>query len=306
MVSIIITSYKEPKTIANAIRSAAVPEYSGLREEFELITVIPDRATNTAAVSAVKKLGIENYTNIIDPQLGKPHALNMAFRQAKGDILVLSDGDVYLAKNSVQAMVTQLRKYPQLGGVTGRQISIDKKDTMFGYYSHLFSDALHKIRSKSANGNPNNRFFPMSGYVMAVKKELVDFELPDDILVDDGYISHKIYNKGYRIGYTDSASAYVRYPKNSNDYYLQKLRTNAGFLQLKKLGLVKPETDVRSPMQDLRMFFFPLLYARSLRELFWSSMLYILRLDLWIRLFLLRIFMPSKLASSWKRIESTK
>ncbi len=45
MVSIIITSFKEPKTIEKCIKSVANSNYSGIKEPFEVIQVSPDKET---------------------------------------------------------------------------------------------------------------------------------------------------------------------------------------------------------------------------------------------------------------------
>ena len=156
------------------------------------------------------------------------------------------------------------------------------------------------------NGNSTNKFFPMSGYVMAVRSSLLDFKLPVDVLVDDGYISHMIYNKGYTIGYSPKAAAYVSYAKSSEDYYKQKVRSTGGYLQLKKYGVIKSIDSSRGISQDLQLFLFPLKFARSPKEFIWSILLYGLRFNLWLRIFMLRFFNPRKLFNSWKRVESTK
>jgi cellulose synthase/poly-beta-1,6-N-acetylglucosamine synthase-like glycosyltransferase len=280
--------------------------YSGFGGKLELLLVIPDRATFAAALSALQKLRFQNYKHIQDSGKGKPQALNLAISAARGETVIFSDGDVYLARNSVQELIRQLDQNPELGAVTGRQLSIDSRRNMFGYFSHLFADALDHVRKPMQGTNPSNVFFPLSGYVMAVRRGLLNFELPQDVLVDDGYISCMVYNQGFRIGYNPKAAACVSYPKNSEDYFKQKIRSTGGYLQLKKYGVVRDETKSRGIKQDLNLFLFPLRYARGPKELIWSVLLYGLRFNLWLRIFLLRIFRPGVLFSSWKRVESTK
>lgn len=304
MISVIITSANEPKTISRAISCILDKAYSGYSEKLQLIVAAPDRPTLTAALRTVKEFDLTDYVEIQDPGKGKPLALNLALKQAKGELVIFTDGDVYLSRHSVKKLVEALEKFPELGGVSGRQFSIDDRNQIFGYYSYLFADALDKIRRPMQGVNPANIFFPMSGYVMAVRRKLIDFELPENVLVDDGYLSYMIYNKDYRIGYEPEAAAYVSYPKNSEDYFKQKVRSTGGYQQLKQFGIVS--VGSRSIAQDLQNITFPLTYAQRPKEFIWSLMLYALRFNLWLRIFFLKLFAPAKLGKSWQRVESTK
>ena len=304
MISVIITSAKEPKTISKAITCILDKNYSGYNANLQLLLAAPDRPTLTAAKRTVAEFNFKNYVEITDHGKGKPLALNLALKQAKGEIIIFTDGDVYLNRHCIKRLVEAMEKFPELGGVSGRQFSIDDRSTMFGYYSYLFADALDKIRKPMQGVNPLNVFFPMSGYVMAVRKKLLDFELPENVLVDDGYISYLIYNKGFRIGYVPEAAAYVSYPKTSEDYFKQKIRSTGGYQQLKQFGIVTAGS--RSITQDLQNITYPLTYARKPQEFIWSFLLYALRFNLWLRIFFLKLFAPSKLGASWQRVESTK
>jgi len=98
MISIIITSYKEPKTIGKAIRCIALPDC-------EIIQISPDSETLNAGLKVAQELNLgKNFKQIKDPYKGKPHALNMAFKKASGDILVLTDGDVFFDKDAVSIL----------------------------------------------------------------------------------------------------------------------------------------------------------------------------------------------------------
>ncbi|MFQ5492680.1 MAG: glycosyltransferase [Candidatus Dojkabacteria bacterium] len=301
-ISIIITSFKEPKTIKRAVSAILEKGYSGLGINFELITVIPDRPTATAALSTVKKYRFKSHVHIEDPGKGKPHALNLAFKRARGRYIVLTDGDVYLDKNAVPELVKSLQD-KQMGGVSGRQISIDNRKTMFGFYSHLFNKALDLNRIRAAN---DNTFYPMSGYIMAVKRELIDFELPDEVLVDDGYISYMIALKGFKIAYNPDAVAYVSYPKNFNDYFKQKVRSTGGYLQLKQYDIFKNQHNDRGPRGDIGMFLFPLQFAKTVKEYYWALLLYPIRIYLWFQIFVLNYISPHRYNTTWKRVESSK
>ena len=314
-VSIIITAWKEEKSIPKAINSLLSPE-NQLPEDFEVIIASPDKSTLSAAEDALKQLNITNYKLIQDPGKkagkGKPTGLNMAFKAAKGDIFVLTDGDVYLSPNAIKHLLEPF-KDKKIGGVTGRPVSADSTDNMMGYFGNLLADAAHHKRMIDLTEHPEGfstklvkkrDFFPMSGYVMAMRN--LGFKLPEDVLSDDAHTSYEIFNKGYKIAYRPEAKAYVKYATNLSDYFTQKKRSLGGFIQLWKYGVVKEETKSRSFWHELEYFWFPIKYARSLRQYFWSLLLYPIRFYLWLQIWYERKFTKKKFDETWVRIESTK
>ncbi len=297
MISIIITSYKESKTIGKAIESVC----DGLSKDYEIIQISPDKETLDAGLKKAKELKIsEKFKQLQDPCKGKPHALNLALNEAKGNILVLTDGDVFFDKNATTELIKPFED-SNVYGVTGRPVSRDEKDTMMGYFGHLLSDAAHHKRMRTLK---ETKFFPMSGYIMAIRN--FHLKLPEDVLSDDAYISYIVENKGKKIDYAPNARAFVKYPKNLKDYYKQKVRSLGGYLQLQEYGIVKEGKKIRTLKDELAYFWFPFSYASNIRELFWSKLLFPIRLITWIKIFFDRKVFKKNFVKSWTRIESTK
>lgn len=137
MISIIITAFKEPKTIGKAIESVL---NQNLTEEYELIVACPDEETKKIALSFPK---VKHFK---DPGKGKSFALNLLFKEAKGNILIFTDGDVYLGESAITE-ITKPFVDPKIGFVGGRVISQNSKKTMLGYWSHLLADVgAHRTR----------------------------------------------------------------------------------------------------------------------------------------------------------------
>lgn len=297
MISIIITAFREPKTIGRCIASIIDPEYQDLKQEdYEVLLVCPDEETRKAGFAKAQELG-RKIIHIQDPQKGKPHALNMAFAKARGDIFVLTDGDVYLAKNAIPHLLTKLRSDHEIGGVSGRPVSADEKNKMFAYFGHLLVEAAHHKRSSVS-------FFPMSGYLMAIRKP--NFSLPEKILSDDAFMSYMLLKQGCKIVYEPRAEVFVHFPRNFKDWYNQKVRSVGGYLQLRQLEIIESREQSRSMLKELQYFWFPFVFAKSPREFFWSLTLYPMRFWLWIRIFYERRILKKDFTKTWVRIESTK
>ena len=297
MISIIITSYKEPKTIGKAIESAI----SGLKQNYEIIQISPDKETLDAGLKKAEELKIsENFKQLKDPCKGKPYALNLALNEARGEILVLTDGDVFFERNATTDLTKPFEK-KEVGGVTGRPVSRDKKDNMMGYFGHLLSDAAHHKRMQTQK---NKDFFPMSGYIMAI--ENIKLKIPEDVLSDDAYISYVISNQKKEIIYVPKARAFVKYPTNLKDYYKQKTRSLGGYIQLEKYGILRKNGKTRTFKDEVKYFWFPFIYAKSFKEYIWSCFLFPIRFVTWIRIFFERRILKKDFEKTWCRIESTK
>lgn len=313
MVSVIITSWKEPKTIGKCIRCIGNKEYSGIDDNFEIIQLSPDKETLDAGLKEAKnlKLSQKQFRQIEDPHKGKPYALKMAIKAAKGDLLIFTDGDTYFEENAVKYILEPF-KDKNIGGVSGRPISMDSKDNIFGYWGHLLSESGHHRRCnqmkkvESTNYFKSDRtFFPMSGYIMATRK--INFDIPQNVLSDDAYISYELRNNGYEIAYVPKAICYVKYPTNLNDYYKQKVRSLGGFIQLEQFGVFKKDKQSRSILIELPYAFFVLAYPKNFKELLWSLLLFPVRLMTWIKIFWERKILRKDMSKSgWERIESTK
>ena len=311
MISVIITSLKEPKTIGKCIQCIAEKKYSGITKPFEIIQVSPDELTLKAGrkMANILKLSKSEYHHIIDPHKGKPYALKLALKKAKGEIIILTDGDTFFEANAVEEMVKPFEN-EKVGGVSGRPVSQDSRDNIFGYWGHLLSESGdHRRRNTMQETDgyyiSTETFFPMSGYIMAMRN--VNLEVPDNVLSDDAYISYSLRNKGLEIAYNPNAVCYVKYPTNLKDYYKQKVRSLGGFKQLKKFGVFKKDKQSRSFFIELPYAFFVLKYPKNLKEFIWSLCLFPIRLMTWIKIFWERDILQKDMPSTgWERIESTK
>ena len=312
--TIILTAANEPQTVVKALQNLLLSTRSFLKNDFELITVIPDEETSINTSKYIKSHYPKiRWHNIKDPHKGKPTALNLAFKEASGEYILLSDGDVYVSKNCVAEMFSHFQN-PKVAAVTGRAKSQDAKDTFWGYISHLLADGAHHKRMLTMTAHPSGHslkvvsttpsFFVLSGYLSLIKN--LNYNIPADCLVDDAYLSYLIFNKGLQLNYEPKALVYVKYPGNLKDWLNQKARSVGGYMQLWTYGVVNEKTKVRSFVKELEYFWFPLKYAQNIKQLFWSLILYFLRLYLWLRIFWEQRILKKDFYKTWVRIESTK
>ncbi|MBP9758761.1 glycosyltransferase family 2 protein [Candidatus Dojkabacteria bacterium] len=311
MISIILTAFKESKTISTALKYLAQPKYSGYQEKIEIIQVSPDKATLSAGLNYIKT--VENsslsFSQIKDPGISKPHALNIAFGKAKGEIIVLTDGDVNFEKNALEILIKEFTE-KKFDIACGKPVSSNQRNTFMGYISHLMTSAADDKRNKKLN--LEHDFFPLSGYALILNKSKFETNtneklvLPEDCLVEDAYISYKFYNNNLKLGYIKDSKVKVKFPSTLKDYFRQKKRSTGGYLQLWKYNIVKRSTNSRSIFQEIKYFLYPLKFAKSPLELIWSLAFYPTRLILWIVIWYERKIQNKDFTKTWVRIESTK
>jgi cellulose synthase/poly-beta-1,6-N-acetylglucosamine synthase-like glycosyltransferase len=293
MLSVIITALHESRTIGGAIEAFLAQ----LPEDAELIVVCPDPAT--AAVVEGYAARYPSVRRVADPQRGKPFALNIGLRAARGEIVVLSDGDVVVAKEALRPLLAPFED-PKVGAVSGHPVSLNPSTTVLGYWSHLLTESAHQMRLAR---DQTGQFLVCSGYLFAFRRRLVN-QVPDDALAEDAVISHTIAAQGYAIRYAPEARVFVKYPTTYRDWLRQKVRSAGGYAQ----------SYVRDSPFRMRSFRLEVLhgtrlalrYPRSLREFLWTALLFAARLHLWLLVFINVVLLRRRLPELWKRAETTK
>jgi len=294
MISVILAAYKEPEQVIKAIKVIK----NQLKQKNEILVFCPDKETAVAAesisgVNAFDDLGRHEFKE----KLGKPAALNQAFKIAKGDILILTDGDVFISDNAISPLLEKFKDH-KIGAVSGNPISINDKKTMFGFWSYILSDTAHKRRLRALK--LGRRMF-CSGYLYAFRNGIIK-KIPAETLSEDGLISHLIYSKGYKIAYSPESRVYVKYPDNFRDWIKQKKRSAGGYNQIKKwIG-----QEIRSFRKESLGVLDILKYASNFRELYYILMLIFARLYLWIVIFIDINIKKKEFKQIWVRIDSTK
>lgn len=290
-ISVIITAFKEPRTIGKAIQAVT----NQLSKSDELWVVAPDKETLEAAREfSVKDKRIRL---IKDSGDGKPTAMNLAVRRAKGKILAWTDGDVAISENSISELIKPFTD-KNIGAVTGRPVSIDSQNNKYGFWGYVLSEIAHERRLKAVQ--TSQRIF-CSGYLFAIRKSLMP-KLPEELLSEDGYISHRVYQKRYKIAYAPKAKVFITYPKNFSDWINQKRRSVGGYNQNYKLLGVK----IRSFSAESKNFWQLFKYVKLPKNLFWLLQLFAARVYLWAVIYRDINLRKKSRRELWVRVDSTK
>jgi poly-beta-1,6-N-acetyl-D-glucosamine synthase len=288
MISIIITAYKEAESVKRAISNILKNNL----KNFELFLVAPDKETLDAGKSIFKKINL-----VRDEGKGKPAALNKVMKKVKGEIVILSDGDVFVGEDSLNFLLAPFED-SRVGAVSGNPVSLNSRKKLFGYWAHVLTSVANQRRKESVK---RKRSFFCSGYLFAIRRNLFP-SLKKELLSEDGYISNFVYSKNFKIAYAEKARVFVKYPKNFRDWILQKKRSAGGYLQIKKLT----GKNMRSFGKEASGIFSLFKYVGGIRSLFYLSLLIFARIYLWIVIYLDLNLRKKTGQDIWKRVESTK
>lgn len=292
MISIIITSYNEPRTIGKSIERILA---NNLDCAYEILITAPDKETLDVAKKYSKKHRF--IRTLKDYGKGKSAALNLAVSKARGDILVLTDGDVYIDRNSLKPLIDAF-KDKTTGAISGNPVSINPKNTMFGYWAYVLTSIANETR---INAQKYKKRFFCSGYLFAIRKSLFS-KLPEGLLSEDGFISSRVYSKGYLIRYSENSKVYVKYPTTFRDWIIQKKRSAGGYNQIKKLTGMSLRSFGSESLGAFGLF----KYLSNLSEVIWLIELFLARLYLWAVIYRDITIKKKSHKEIWKRVESTK
>ena len=294
MLSIIITSFKEPNVdfAIKAIVSQEIPD------DYELIVAAPDAETKAVVEKFAEKYPQIRYFQ--DHGKGKSSALNLLFKEAIGKILVFTDGDVVVGKDSIKNLLKHFSD-ENVGVVSGRPVSSNRKDNMMGSLLHLLLDAgAHSIRKEMFE---KGKFLEASAYLLGMRAGGVN-EIPLDV-AEDAMIPYLFWRKGYKISYAEDAPVYVKNPNNFSDFVKQRVRTAKAHENLLKHAPDFPR--IKSFKNEILMGWHRALsYPKTLKEFIWTLALFPARLYIWLKVFTDTKIKNKNYADNWERIGSTK
>jgi cellulose synthase/poly-beta-1,6-N-acetylglucosamine synthase-like glycosyltransferase len=295
MISVIITSYNEPKATLRAVNTFL--EQENFNKDFEIIVCDPFPEVENFIKKNIKSKKVKFF---LDPGEGKSYALNLLFQEYNSanseDFFVLTDGDVNVSKNTLFEF-SKAFEDEQIGCLTGKPVSIDSRDSKYGYWSHLFFAGIDKTRKRLSD---EKKFLECSGYLFAARKNVIfDFPLETS---EDSIIPFLFWKKGYKIKYVPEAEVYVKNPADWKDFVNQKVRNIKGHENLNKIAPDMPRT--KSLFNEIREgFLFSLLYPRRLKEIFWTLQVYFARLYIYFKAFK-DMRKKKSYSDGWREIET--
>ncbi len=158
---------------------------------------------------------------------GKIAAMNRAVHFVKTPIMVFSDANTILGKQSVRLIVDMFRN-PKVGCVSGeKRIKQKDAETAAGAGEGLYWKYESTLKKWDAEWYS---VVGAAGELFAVRTDLFE-DVEPDTLLDDFIISLRIAMKGYTIQYNPEAYAMETASANVKEELKRKIRISAGGIQ---------------------------------------------------------------------------
>lgn len=222
-VTLFVAAYNEKDYVEQKVKNSFELDYP--RDKVKQVWVTDGSDDGTPdMLKKYKDQGVEVYHK--SERGGKIGAMNRGMQFVKTPIVIFSDGNTMLGKESIQRIV-DLFKDPKVGCVSGeKRIWSKDKDTAAG------TEGLYwKYESKLKKWDAElYSVVGAAGELFAVRKDLFQ-DVEKDTLLDDFIISLRIAMKGYTIQYDPEAYAIETASADVKEELKRKVRISAGGIQ---------------------------------------------------------------------------
>lgn len=221
-VTLLIAAYNEEDIIDSKMDNCYSLDYP--KDRLKIVWVTDGSSDNTNSL-------LSNYNNVTvlfeNKRLGKSAAINRAVPLLDTEIVIFTDANTMLNKESVKEIVKSF-EYPAVGCVAGekRVISHGKEgassagEGMYWRYESVLKSLDSRLYSAVG----------AAGELYALRRELFE-PVPPDTLLDDFIMSMTVVERGFKIHYCKEAYAAETGSADMREEKKRKVRISAGGIQ---------------------------------------------------------------------------
>ncbi|GAB3678039.1 glycosyltransferase [Actinocorallia lasiicapitis] len=222
--TVIVPAFNEEAGIAASVRSLMDTDYQGPLE----ILVVDDGSTDRTA-EIVDALRVPGVRLIRKANGGKPSALNAGIEQARGEILVMVDGDTVFQRDTLRQLVKAFTD-PVVGAVSGNT-KVANRGGILGRWQHI---------EYVIGFNLDRRMFDLLECMPTVPGAIGAFRadalaavggVSDDTLAEDTDLTMAVARSGRRVVYEENAIAWTEAPASLRQLWRQRYRWCYGTMQ---------------------------------------------------------------------------
>lgn len=221
-VCLFVTAFNEKDYIKQKVENSFSLDYPKEKIQYLWITDGSDDGTP----DLLKKFDALEVHHLPDRR-GKMHAMNRGVKFVKAPIIIFSDTNTILGKQSIREIVARFSN-EKTGCVAGEKRIVEKDaDAAAGAGEGLYWKLESWVKKMDAE---LNTAVGAVGELFATRTELFE-DVETDTLLDDFMISLRIAQKGYHIAYTPNAYAEENASLNVKEELKRKIRIAAGGIQ---------------------------------------------------------------------------
>lgn len=215
-VSIIIAAYNEEELIAKKIENSFSLNYP--KDKIEVVAVSDGSSDGTNKIIEEFK-DTEGLKGIIlKENKGKTTAINAAVSEAKGEVLLFTDANVWLDEDAIKHLVSNFND-DNVGCVCGQLNYYNPSESETANTGGLYwryEEAIKRLESSTGST------MGADGSIFAIRKHL--FRKLEPYLIDDFSTSIGTLIQGYRIVFEDKAKAFEKHTTELKDEIMRRRR----------------------------------------------------------------------------------
>ncbi|MGH9993375.1 MAG: glycosyltransferase [Nitrososphaera sp.] len=219
-ISVVVPTYNEESIIAGKLESLFNTTYPRDRMEVVVVDSSSD-STPTIIDSYSRRYPMIRLIHDTERK-GLATALNQAFKECKGEIVVKVDSDLVLAENTLVEIVSRFRD-PRIGAVTGKVNVVNRGATREVRYRGI-QETIQKAETYL-----DSMFMahPFAAYRRHLMKEYKPTEYGDETIQ-----TIHIRRQGYRVIYDPRSNFYEEFPEDGKERLRQKIRRSEGLIRV--------------------------------------------------------------------------
>jgi cellulose synthase/poly-beta-1,6-N-acetylglucosamine synthase-like glycosyltransferase len=225
-VSIILSVFNEEEVIREKLRSVFKTNYP--EERFEMLIGSDGSTDKTNQIMKLFSIEEPSIRFFAFPERkGKASVLNKLQKEAKGEILILTDAKVFFTPDLIFNLVKHFRN--ESIGLVGANI-VNKRSNVSGISIQEWTFMSREIDVKYREGLIWGNTMGAYGACYAVRHELFE-PVPEGYSVDDFYITMKVLEKKFRCILEKKAVCYENVSNRLIEEFRRRIRISAGNYQ---------------------------------------------------------------------------
>lgn len=228
LVTIMVPAHNEGVVIVKTVESLLRFDYP--QDRYEIIVINDNSSDNSAELLAeiqdknpTRQLHIINTDAVVGGK-GKSNALNIGFKQAKGDLIAIYDADNTPEKTALRYLVAELTNDAELGAVIGKFRTRNRNASLLTRFINI--ETLSFQWMAQAGRWQLFKLCTIPGTNFIVRREIIEAigGWDEKALAEDTEISFRIYMMGYKIKFQPKAVTWEQEPQTLKVWFRQRTR----------------------------------------------------------------------------------
>ena len=241
-VSILIAAYNEQEVIKEKVMSIINSNLPSSKIEIIIGSDCSTDNTNEIISELAKNYSFLN-VKIFTERSGKSAVVNKLVKEAKNEIIILTDANIIFSKNTIQSLIRHFRD-SEIGLVDSNMVNVGIKKSGISLQEKTYISS--EVKFKHAESKLWGMLMGPFGGCFAIRKSLF-IPIPENFMVDDFFVCMNILKNGNLAINDLDAVVYEDVSNQISEEFRRKRRISMGnFINLfhfKKL-LLKPFTKL--------------------------------------------------------------